>query len=119
MVTCCVFVSKQKTAYDVRISDWSSDVCSSDLRSLHCCNLQTAAQLVDHQGRKRFAFNVFSNDEERTARLNDGFQNGEHRLQVRQLLLVDQDVGIVQFDLHLFRVGDEIDRKSTRLNSSH
>src|SRR3546814_10897277 len=24
--------SKQKTAYDVRISDWSSDVCSSDLR---------------------------------------------------------------------------------------
>src|SRR3546814_983567 len=25
-----VFV-KQKTAYDVRISDWSSDVCSSDL----------------------------------------------------------------------------------------
>src|SRR3546814_14166687 len=27
----CVFCFKQKTAYDVRISDWSSDVCSSDL----------------------------------------------------------------------------------------
>src|SRR3546814_4985775 len=27
------FYFKQKTAYDVRISDWSSDVCSSDLRS--------------------------------------------------------------------------------------
>src|SRR3546814_4437962 len=26
-----VFFFKQKTAYDVRISDWSSDVCSSDL----------------------------------------------------------------------------------------
>src|SRR3546814_4505815 len=26
-----VFVVKQKTAFDVRISDWSSDVCSSDL----------------------------------------------------------------------------------------
>src|SRR3546814_15073004 len=25
---------KQKTAYDMRISDWSSDVCSSDLRSV-------------------------------------------------------------------------------------
>src|SRR3546814_10822464 len=25
------FCYKQKTAYDVRISDWSSDVCSSDL----------------------------------------------------------------------------------------
>src|SRR3546814_6844291 len=32
---CCVniifFVFKQKTAYEMRISDWSSDVCSSDL----------------------------------------------------------------------------------------
>src|SRR3546814_16859118 len=31
----CVFVFfffKQKTAYEMRISDWSSDVCSSDLR---------------------------------------------------------------------------------------
>src|SRR3546814_16880868 len=26
------FVFKQKTAYELRISDWSSDVCSSDLR---------------------------------------------------------------------------------------
>src|SRR3546814_15863043 len=26
------FVFKQKTAYEMRISDWSSDVCSSDLR---------------------------------------------------------------------------------------
>src|SRR3546814_6883568 len=29
----CVFFFKQKTAYEMRISDWSSDVCSSDLRS--------------------------------------------------------------------------------------
>src|SRR3546814_4841842 len=28
----CVFHFKQKTAYEVRMSDWSSDVCSSDLR---------------------------------------------------------------------------------------
>src|SRR3546814_1728149 len=27
-----VIFFKQKTAYDMRISDWSSDVCSSDLR---------------------------------------------------------------------------------------
>src|SRR3546814_2559801 len=27
-----IFFFKQKTAYEVRISDWSSDVCSSDLR---------------------------------------------------------------------------------------
>src|SRR3546814_3789132 len=30
MISNCVFF-KQKTAYDMRISDWSSDVCSSDL----------------------------------------------------------------------------------------
>src|SRR3546814_8469559 len=29
---CCLFFFfKQKTAYEMRISDWSSDVCSSDL----------------------------------------------------------------------------------------
>src|SRR3546814_1971693 len=32
-----VFFFKQKTAYELRISDWSSDVCSSDLSSTaHC-----------------------------------------------------------------------------------
>src|SRR3546814_11261573 len=29
---CCFFFFKQKTAYEMRISDWSSDVCSSDLK---------------------------------------------------------------------------------------
>src|SRR3546814_2350907 len=28
-----IFFFKQKTAYEMRISDWSSDVCSSDLRA--------------------------------------------------------------------------------------
>src|SRR3546814_1513280 len=30
-IFCCFFLFKQKTAYEMRISDWSSDVCSSDL----------------------------------------------------------------------------------------
>src|SRR3546814_19926706 len=29
---CLIFFVKQKTAYEMRISDWSSDVCSSDLQ---------------------------------------------------------------------------------------
>src|SRR3546814_10488230 len=36
MLYICVlmlFFFKQKTAYEMRISDWSSDVCSSDLNS--------------------------------------------------------------------------------------
>src|SRR3546814_1376756 len=31
---CCLFFFKQKTAYEMRISDWSSDVCSSDLTNI-------------------------------------------------------------------------------------
>src|SRR3546814_19486606 len=31
LVRFCLFFVKQKTAYEMRISDWSSDVCSSDL----------------------------------------------------------------------------------------
>src|SRR3546814_8150649 len=30
---CVFFFFKQKTAYEMRISDWSSDVCSSDLQA--------------------------------------------------------------------------------------
>src|SRR3546814_13244016 len=36
-----IFFFKQKTAYEVRISDWSSDVCSSDLKDY----LKAAANL--------------------------------------------------------------------------
>src|SRR3546814_2443021 len=63
----CFCFFKQKTAYDVRISDWSSDVCSSDLsaldplylRGLPCLHVQAArcrtvrkcACLCSHCGR--------------------------------------------------------------------
>src|SRR3546814_2915175 len=40
----CFFFFKQKTAYEMRISDWSSDVCSSDLR-------KAADQPAAHGGR--------------------------------------------------------------------
>src|SRR3546814_14537581 len=35
----CFFFFKQKTAYEMRISDWSSDVCSSDL----ACHVEPVA----------------------------------------------------------------------------
>src|SRR3546814_1601824 len=34
MSSVLVFFFKQKTAYELRISDWSSDVCSSDLHAV-------------------------------------------------------------------------------------
>src|SRR3546814_9327981 len=44
----CFFFFKQKSAYEMRISDWSSDVCSSDLRhplDQHRAAADIAAQL--------------------------------------------------------------------------
>src|SRR3546814_10602460 len=49
------FFFKQKTAYEMRISDWSSDVCSSDLASLlKAWNavFMTAVRLLFAQGRE-------------------------------------------------------------------
>src|SRR3546814_2954270 len=40
MLLIIVFFFRQKTAYEMRISDWSSDVCSSDLGT---------AQAADHR----------------------------------------------------------------------
>src|SRR3546814_1747827 len=44
---CFVCFFKRKTAYDVRISDWSSDVCSSDLGRL---DRRADAPLLDRGG---------------------------------------------------------------------
>src|SRR3546814_3851511 len=44
------FFFKQKTAYEMRISDWSSDVCSSDLArhpgALHCAQCTSCPESV-------------------------------------------------------------------------
>src|SRR3546814_16480420 len=39
-----IFFFKQKTAYEMRISDWSSDVCSSDLTGKRRVGIKTAAK---------------------------------------------------------------------------
>src|SRR3546814_4485027 len=45
---CVFFFFKQKTAYEMRISDWSSDVCSSDLvRAITGLGLKEAKDLVE------------------------------------------------------------------------
>src|SRR3546814_2402047 len=55
-VECMFFFFKQKTAYEMRISDWSSDVCSSDLIVNHAtfkASLFMAAGAVDHEAGTR------------------------------------------------------------------
>src|SRR3546814_5455404 len=50
------FFFKQKTAYEMRISDWSSDVCSSDLHGHHRSWADPRSRLASHgddlQGRQ-------------------------------------------------------------------
>src|SRR3546814_9093525 len=43
-----IFFFKQKTAYERRISDWSSDVCSSDLRDFETTAHGRAVDRGDH-----------------------------------------------------------------------
>src|SRR3546814_57046 len=45
---CCLF--KQKTAYEMRISDWSSDVCSSDLSGFQQRSWSTHHQVTRDYG---------------------------------------------------------------------
>src|SRR3546814_535008 len=42
----CIFFFKQKTAYEMRISDWSSDVCSSDLFDHYLFDCGWSAQVI-------------------------------------------------------------------------
>src|SRR3546814_10748174 len=55
-----VFFFKQKTAYELRISDWSSDVCSSDLQAIPtcCCRLQCRNCLACYQTRRTLASQI-------------------------------------------------------------
>src|SRR3546814_8925265 len=43
------FFCKQKTAYEMRISDWSSDVCSSDLRRPSVHAMRTELDATDRR----------------------------------------------------------------------
>src|SRR3546814_2854226 len=47
MCVCFLFFFMQKTAYDMRISDWSSDVCSSDLAKLGNLYLIRCSTAID------------------------------------------------------------------------
>src|SRR3546814_1209969 len=74
-----IFFFKQKTAYEMRISDWSSDVCSSDL----AVDAQRAgirsAQATQEAGFRRLAATRFTDDPQRLAPLH-GKGDTVHRL---------------------------------------
>src|SRR3546814_4186846 len=113
------FFFKQKTAYEMRISDWSSDVCSSDLDAAPC-------------GVEEGAFDMDAEDAGHP--LGDRRVDGSDPALDHRQIVADQrrqqpggaEAAVRGGDRRDRRdagVGVEqrtaADRKSTRLNSSH
>src|SRR3546814_10122380 len=97
------FFSKQKTAYEMLISDWSSDVCSSDLQAQRHGGISCFLVPLDAPGITMLPLENMA----------DGQQNQTFFDNVRlpaDALLGGEGQAWNQIWL---------DRKSTRLNSSH
>src|SRR3546814_7416830 len=105
------FFFKQKTAYEMRISDWSSDVCSSDLLGQPAVEGAGVEAPGDHGvGDRLLVRRVLRGDEAERSVAVPGEQLG-HR--------VHHHVGAVLEGPEAARRGEGVDRKSTRLNSSN
>src|SRR5216684_2226057 len=73
--------------------------------------LQRAAELVHHEGREGFAFDVFRDDQEGLAHLGGLLEQGEKILHRADFLFVDEDANVFQHAFHAVRVGDEVGRE--------
>src|SRR3546814_1653751 len=115
----CVFVFfffKQKTAYEMRISDWSSDVCSSDL-----VRLDAAEVAGGHLGGQQLApgrVDALADDAEGLVEADDQFL----RMRADDGACHDPVTPLRPSEARLAarprRPSRWADRKSTRLNSS-
>ncbi len=83
----------------------------AEARSLDGAGLEDAADVVDHQGGQRFAFDVFSDDQQRTAGLGDLLEHRQQVADVGDFLVEQQDIRIVQDGDLLVRVVDEVGRQ--------
>ena len=83
----------------------------AEARRLDGGDLQRATQLVHDQSCQRFAFNIFGDDQQRTAALRDLLEQREKILHRADLLFVNQDVRILEHGFHALGVGDEIRRE--------
>src|SRR3546814_10449501 len=125
MIVVMLFFFKQKTAYEMRISDWSSDVCSSDLRDVDFAEgfLGEAFARGDPRGRRtpgiagardlarHVVDPVFAAVDAQRDRDRSGGQ-------VEQLARHRAFDRLLRIDGFAFLPLEQEDRKSTRLNSS-
>src|SRR3546814_2250368 len=114
----------QKTSYDMRISDWSSDVCSSDLRGADVDLLADAPAVEERggDGGEEPARHDIAKPAQAERGRPDIAAEPERRIKLR-LRRADAGRGGRQRAFarpHVRPLGNGLgDRKSTRLNSSH
>src|SRR3546814_4038489 len=112
------FFFNQKTAYEMRISDWSSDVCSSDLEGFG--RVEQLLQGIDAQHARPREDSIVDSI---GAGQGPGVgSRGTGALRMPAALDDDDRLaagGNARRRHELAGVGDRLDRKSTRLNSSH
>src|SRR3546814_6314359 len=97
---CSFFFFKQKTAYEMRISDWSSDVCSSDLIGAVMFPGSEGDALAGRHG-LAFAEPVGDrSDAARRARVDDAIL-----IISREMLVADQAIGPEVGDADLEHIG--------------
>src|SRR3546814_7762271 len=110
MLLCVFFFFKQKTAYELRISDWSSDVCSSDL-SVH----------VDPRDGGRLTVGISSGGVWKSDDAGGSWRQVGRGLRA-EYMPPDKAFDLNVQDPHRLAhcpAEPDTDRKSTRLNSSH
>src|SRR3546814_19156894 len=71
------FFFKQKTAYEMRISDWSSDVCSSDLS---LAELHNRSRYCRSSGSQSFVGFGFQEQDERNCGADDHYCDIENHI---------------------------------------
>src|SRR3546814_9575415 len=97
-----LFFFKQKTAYEMRISDWSSDVCSSDLKQLEEARaiLESAQERLDEA--KQLLEAIRDDEQDYYDNMPESFQGGDKgcaaEAAIDQLSTAIDDIDLVDFD---------------------
>src|SRR5690606_5586757 len=85
----------------------------TEARGFYRSHFEGTAQVVHHQRGQCLTFYVFSDDQQRTARLSHRFQNRDQFLQVVDFFIDQQYQRVVQLYNHFFLVVDEVRRQET------
>src|SRR5690606_25031671 len=83
----------------------------AEARRLERCDAERAAWLADDEGREGLTLHVLGDDHERLLLPRDRLEDREQVLHVRDLLLADEDVGVLEVRLHPLGIGHEVGRE--------